>query len=184
MAPRDRLAFRRRVDRRYGNGTGGRRIDHQAHPTGSAAEAIRDERVRSRRRPRRRSPRDGPGRAPRARSGRSCRRGPPGSAARGGRDRRGPRGGSPAAGRSPPGRPSPRGSSVPCTGRRRRGRPCAVDPGGQLRALDDRLLRDHREVVAVERDVQSADRARPRPRARRSRRRCAGRAERRGAGSR
>ena len=33
-----------------------------------------------------------------------------------------------------------------------------VDPGRQLRALDNRLLSDEREVVAVERDVERPDR--------------------------
>ena len=60
----------------------------------------------------------------------------------------------------------------------------AVQVEREVGALDDGLLGDERQVVAVEGDVERADRDRRRPRARRSRRRSGGRAGRRGAGCR
>ena len=59
-----------------------------------------------------------------------------------------------------------------------------VDPRRQLRALDDRLLGDQREVIAVERDVERTDRHLDAFVFQDGRRRSAGRAGRRGAGSR
>ena len=136
-----------------------RAVELRGHPRASATVSSDRAGARSRRRPRRRSPRAGRGRPPRATSARSCRRGRRGSAARGGRGRRGPRAGSPAAARSRSARPSPPGSSGPCTARRRRGRPCApLRSNGISVPLTIGCWRDQRQVVAVEGDVERADR--------------------------
>ena len=130
----------------------------------------------------RRPRRAAPGSARRARSAGSCRRSRGGSAARGGRGRRGRRAGRARGGRSRTAPRSRRGSCGPCRGRRRRGRTVAPSSGkSSSRRADDRLRVErrlaaaHAHVVAVEGDVDRAERDGDARRAPRSaaRRRCA-----------
>ena len=137
-------------------------------------------RARSRPRRRRRSRRAGPARPRRRRSAGSCRRSRPGSAARGGRGRRAPRAGPPAGRPSSVSassaarmvRPVKSTSSTSTTTRPVTSTGTSVGPSGCDRAQAD--------VVAVEGDVERADRDRRRPRTTRSRRRGGGRSPGRG----
>mgnify|MGYP000370441348 CR=1 FL=1 len=52
----------------------------------------------------------------------------------------------------------PRGSCGPCRARLDEHDCLARDVDGQLRLMDDWLIREGREVIAVERDVEDADR--------------------------
>ena len=93
------------------------------------------------------------------RSAGSCRRSRGGSAARGGRGRRARRAGPARGARSRTAPRSRRGRCGRCRGRRRRSRRCRpVDAKSRWEACSDRRVRAGRDVVAVEADVEVAER--------------------------